>query len=102
MKVYEEIKEYLDNKSNCADDYENVKDYYLICRIRQMYNELYQLKLAYKKVTEKDCKDNLINGIHHARQTLYNYNHKSYKKEKILQGMHFAIESLSELLNLKS
>lgn len=102
MRVYEEVKQYLDNKSNCADDYENIKEYHLICRIRQMYNELYQLKLSYQKAINKDFKDDLIKGIYSARQTLYNYNHKSYKKEDILQGMNFAIDTLNELVNLES
>lgn len=102
MKKYEDIKCFLDRQSNCADDYDDISSYYLICRIRQMYNELYQLKISYQKVIDNDFKDNLIKGIYSARQTLYNYNHKSYKKEDILQGMQFAIDTLTELINLES
>lgn len=57
-------------------------------------------KLSYEKVIEEDFKKNLINGIQSARQILYNYNHKSYKKDDILQGMKFAIDELSNLLEL--
>lgn len=99
MRVYEEVKQYLDE--SLAKDNEP-KTYQLLLRIQQMYRELYQLKLSYKKVIQEDFKEQLINGIYNARQTLYNYNHKSYKKEDILQGMQFAINTLNELLNLES
>lgn len=99
MRVYEEVKEYLDE--SLAKDNEP-KKYQLLLRIQQMYRELYQLKLSYKRVIQEDFKEELINGIYSARQTLYNYNHKSYKKEDILQGMNFAIDTLNELVNLES
>lgn len=102
MKKYEDIKAFLDKKSYCADDYDTISDYLLICRIRQMYNELNQIKLSYEKVIKEDFKKDLINGIQLARQTLYNYNNKSYKKGDILQGMNFAIDTLNELVNLES
>ena len=99
MRVYEEVKEYLDE--NLAKDNEP-KKYQLLLRIQQMYRELYQLKLSYKRVIQEDFKEELINSIYSARQTLYNYNHKSYKKEDILQGMNFAIDTLNELVNLEN
>ena len=99
MRVYEEVKEYLDE--SLAKDNEP-KKYQLLLRIQQMYRKLYQLKLGYKRVVQKDFKGKLINGIYSARQTLYNYNHKSYKKEDILQGMNFAIDTLNKLVNLES
>ena len=99
MRVYEEVKQFLDE--NFAKDNEP-KKYQILLRIQQMYRELYQLKLGYKKVIQKNFKEELINGIYSARQTLYNYNHKSYKKEDILQGMNFAIDTLNELIVLES
>ena len=99
MRVYKEVKEYLDE--SLAKDNEP-KKYQLLLRIQQMYRELYQLKLGYKRVIQEDFKEELINGIYSARQTLYNYNHKSYKKEDILQGINFAIDTLNELINLES
>lgn len=99
MRVYEEVKEYLDE--SLAKDNEP-KKYQLLLRIQQMYRELYQLKLSYKRVIQEDFKEELINGIYSARQTLYNYNHKSYNKGDILQGMNFAIDTLNELVNLES
>ena len=98
MRVYEEVKKYLDE--SLAKDNEP-KKYQLLLRIQQMYRELYQLKLNYKRIIQEDFKEELINGIYSARQTLYNYNHKSYKKEDILQGMNFAIDTLNELVNLE-
>ena len=99
MRVYEEVKEYLDE--SLAKDNEP-KKYQLLLRIQQMYKELYQLKISYKRVIQEDFKEVLINGIYSARQTLYNYNHKSYKKEDILQGMNFAIDTLNDLIVLES
>lgn len=99
MRVYAEVKEYLDE--SLTKDNEPRK-YQLLLRIQQMYRELYQLKLSYKRVIQEDFKEELINGIYSARQTLYNYNHKSYKKEDILQGMNFAIDTLNELIVLES
>ena len=99
MRVYEEVEEYLDESLTKDNE---PKKYQLLLRIQQMYRELYQLKLSYKKAIQKDFKEELINGIYSARQTLYNYNHKSYKKEDILQGMNFAINTLNELVNLES
>lgn len=99
MRIYEEVKQYLDESLAKGNE---PRTYQLLLRIQQMYRELYQLKLSYKKVIQEDFKEQLINGIFCARQTLYNYNHKSYKKEDILQGMQFAINTLNELLNLES
>ena len=99
MRVYEEVKEYLDESLTKDNE---PKKYQLLLRIQQMYRELYQLKLSYKRVIQEDFKEELINGIYNVRQTLYNYNHKSYKKEDILQGMNFAIDTLNELVNLES
>ena len=99
MRVYEEVKKYLDE--SLTKDNES-KKYQLLLRIEQMYRELYQLKLGYKRVIQEDFKEELINGIYSARQTLYNYNHKSYKKEHILQGMNYAIDTLNKLINLES
>ena len=98
MRVYEEVKQYLDENLSKGNE---PKEYQLLLRIQQMYRELYQLKLSYKRVTQKDFKEELINGIYSARQTLYNYKHKGYKKEDILQGMSFAIDILNELVTLK-
>ncbi len=102
MNKYEDVKNYLDKNSNkCADDFENIEDYYLMIRIGQMYREFEQVKLSYERVLEKDFKDELIRQTSQARQTLYNTRSGNPRKQDLIDGINYAIKDLDKILDLK-
>lgn len=104
MRVYEEVKEYLDKELEKSGDYfkDDLKAYHLICRMKQMYNELYQVKLSYEKVLEQDFKGRLLEKAFQARQGLYNTRCGHPRKQDLIDGINFAIEDLNEILNLET
>lgn len=102
MNKYEDVKKYIDKNSNkCADDFENIEDYHLMIRISQMYRELEQLKLSYKKVLEEDFKCTLLRNVSQARQTLYNTRDIRFRKQDLIDSIDYAIKDLDKILVLK-
>lgn len=102
MRVYKEVKEYLDKRlEKCADEFEDLKEYHLLHRIKQMYYELYQVQLSYEKVLEKDFKGTLLKKAFQARQNLYNARSGNPRKQDLIDGINYAIDDLNEILNLE-
>lgn len=102
MEKYSDVKEFIDNyKEKIADDFDNIEDYYLILRIDQMYRELEQVKLSYKKVLEQDFKETLLRQAFQARQNLYNTKSCNPRKRDLIDGINYAIEDLNKILVLQ-
>ncbi len=101
MNKYEDVKMYLDNNSNkCADDFNNVSDYLLYCRIGQMYRELEQCKLSYEKLLNTE-KGDMVKIMFQARQDLYNARSCNPRKQDLINGINYAIKDLDKILVLK-
>lgn len=94
MRIYKDVKKFIEDNIHTENNQ-------LICRIQQMYNELYQVKLSYEKVLEEDFKGDLLNKTFQARQNLYNARSGNPRKQDLLQGINFAIDNLNEILNLE-
>lgn len=101
MKKYEDVKMYLDSNSNkCADDFNNISDYLLYCRIGQMYRELEQVKLSYEKLLNTE-KGDMVKSMLQARQDLYNTRSCNPRKQDLINGISLAIKGLDKILVLK-
>lgn len=101
MNKYEDVKMYIDNNSNkCADDFNNISDYLLYCRIGQMYRELEQVKLSYEKLLNTE-KGDIVKVMFQARQSLYNVRSGYPRKQELIYGINCAIKELNKILILK-
>lgn len=104
MRIYSDAKKFIQDKRKeySKDTLNYSKEFQMFCRLEQMYNELYQLKLSYQKVLEEDFKEKMIRTMIQAKQTLYNTCHHNSRKQDLIDGINFAIKQLNEILVLEN